>query len=87
MDPKLALMAFVLVISVLAIIYAAFQQWLQHKEKMSLLMAEQTAERAAQYGAHVERVGSRRASSTEASNQRQDKPGQLDTGAHYRSCH
>jgi len=58
-DSKLAFVGFVLVISVLAIFYAAFQRWLQHKEKTGLLIAEQTAERAAQYGAHVERVEAR----------------------------
>lgn len=59
MDPKLAFMAFALVISVLVILVAAFQRWLQHKEKMGVLIAEQTAERAAQYGAHVERIEAR----------------------------
>ena len=34
----------------------AFQRWLQHKEKMSKLIADQTAERAAQYASHVERL-------------------------------
>jgi len=33
----------------------AFQRWLQHKERMSKLIADQTAERAAQYASHVER--------------------------------
>ena len=37
----------------------AFQRWLQHKEKMSKLIAEQTAERAAQYASHVERLEAR----------------------------
>ena len=39
--------------------YAAFQRWLQHKEKMSKLIADQTAEKAAQYAAHVERIEAR----------------------------
>lgn len=39
--------------------YSAFQRWLQHKEKMSQLIADQTAEKAAQYGAHVERIEAR----------------------------
>jgi hypothetical protein len=38
---------------------AAFQRWLQHKEKMSQLIADQTAERAAQYAQHVERIEAR----------------------------
>ena len=37
----------------------AFQRWLQHKEKMSTLIANQTAERAAQYAAQVERIEAR----------------------------
>lgn len=38
---------------------AAFQRWLKHKEKMSQLIADQTAERAAQYASHVERIEAR----------------------------
>lgn len=38
---------------------SAFQRWLQHKEKMSTLIANQTAERAAQYAAQVERIEAR----------------------------
>jgi len=37
----------------------AFQRWLQHKERMSKLIADQTAERAAQYASHVERLEAR----------------------------
>src|SRR6476660_7687586 len=37
----------------------AFQRWLQHKEKMSQLIADQTAEKAAQYASHVERLEAR----------------------------
>jgi len=39
--------------------YSAFQRWLQHKEKMSKLIADQTAEKAAQYAQHVERIEQR----------------------------
>lgn len=39
--------------------YSAFQRWLLHKEKMSELIANQTAERAAQYASHVERIEAR----------------------------
>jgi hypothetical protein len=46
-------------IALLAIIWAGFRRWLQYKEKMGRLIAEQTAERAAQYGAHMERVEAR----------------------------
>ena len=38
---------------------SAFQRWLQHKERMSQLIATQTAEKAAQYAAHVERIEAR----------------------------
>ncbi|HVU30268.1 MAG TPA: hypothetical protein VHE36_07705 [Sphingomicrobium sp.] len=38
---------------------SAFQRWLQHKEKMSQLIANETAEKAAQYAAHVERIEAR----------------------------
>ena len=41
------------------IVFSAFQRWLQHKEKMSQLIADQTAERAAQYAAQVERIEGR----------------------------
>ena len=46
-------------IASLAMIWVGFRRWLQHKEKMGRLIAEQTAERAAQYGAHMERVEAR----------------------------
>lgn len=36
-----------------------FQRWLKHKEKMAELIADQTAERAAQYASHVERIEAR----------------------------
>ena len=51
--------AFVLAITVLGMIYAAFRRWLQHKERMGQRIADQTAERAAQYGASIERVEAR----------------------------
>jgi len=38
---------------------SAFQRWLQHKEKMGQLIASQTAEKSAQYAAHVERLEAR----------------------------
>ena len=41
------------------LLFSAFQRWLQHKERMGQLIADQTAEKAAQYAAHVERIESR----------------------------
>ena len=46
-------------IAILAMVWTGFRRWLQHKEKMGQLVAEQTAERAAQYGAHMERIEAR----------------------------
>ncbi|MEN3749734.1 hypothetical protein TPR58_21350 [Sphingomonas sp. HF-S3] len=37
----------------------AFKHWLEHKEKMSQLIAAQTAEKAAQYAAQTERLEQR----------------------------
>jgi hypothetical protein len=61
MSPSL-LMFFVIVVGIPVlggIAVSAFQRWLQHKEKMSTLIANQTAERAAQYAAQVERIEAR----------------------------
>jgi len=41
------------------IMMATFSRWLQHKEKMGQLIAAQTAEKAAQYATHVDRIESR----------------------------
>ena len=46
-------------ITLLAMVWVGFRRWLQYKERMGRLIAEQTAERAAQYGAQVERVEAR----------------------------
>jgi hypothetical protein len=46
-------------IALLAMIWVGFRRWLQYKETMGRLIAEQTAERAAQYGAHMKRVEER----------------------------
>jgi len=46
-------------VATLAMIWVGFRRWLQYKEKMGRLIGEQTAERAAQYGAHVESVEAR----------------------------
>lgn len=61
MEPSL-LIFFAIVVGIPvagAIAMSAFQRWLQHKEKMSQLIASQTAEKAAQYAAHVERIEAR----------------------------
>jgi hypothetical protein len=56
----LAFFAIVVAIPVLGGIgLGMFQRWLQHKEKMSQLIASETAEKAAQYAAHVERIEAR----------------------------
>ena len=60
MEPSLLIFfAFIFIIPVIAILFAGFQRWLQHKERMSQLIADQTAEKAAQYAAHVERIEAR----------------------------
>jgi cob(I)alamin adenosyltransferase len=41
------------------IFFSSFQRWLQHKERMGQLIASQTAEKAAQYASHVERIEAR----------------------------
>lgn len=46
-------------IALLAMIWVGFRRWLQYKEKIGRLTAEQTAERTAQYGAQMERVEER----------------------------
>lgn len=46
-------------IALLAMIWVGFRRWLEHKEKIGRLIAEQTAERAAQHGAQMERVEAR----------------------------
>lgn len=61
MDPSL-LIFFVIVVAIpLALIFgfSSFQRWLQHKEKMGALIADKTAEKAAQYASHVERIEAR----------------------------
>jgi len=53
------LMEAVFGVALLTMIWLGFRRWLQHKEKMGRLIAEQTAERAAQNGAQMERVEAR----------------------------
>jgi hypothetical protein len=46
-------------IAILAMIWVGFRRWLQHKDKLARLIADQTAERTAQSGAQMERVEAR----------------------------
>jgi hypothetical protein len=46
-------------IALLTMIWVGFRRWLQYKERTSRLIAEQTAERDAQDGAHMARVEAR----------------------------
>jgi len=46
-------------IAILTMAWIGFRRWLQHKEKMGRLIAEQTAECAAHQGAQMERVEAR----------------------------
>lgn len=46
-------------IALLTMVWVGFRRWLQHKEKLGRLIAEQTAERAAQHDARMERVEAR----------------------------
>lgn len=60
--PPSMLLFFVIVVGIPVvggISMGAFQRWLQHKERMSQLIANETAEKAAQYASHVERIEAR----------------------------
>ena len=46
-------------IAILSMVWVGFRRWLHYKERMGRLIAEQTAERAGQYGAQMERVEAR----------------------------
>ncbi len=46
-------------IAILAMAWAGFRRWLHYKERTDRLIAEQTAERSAQYAAQMERVEAR----------------------------
>jgi hypothetical protein len=46
-------------VALLTMLWVGFRRWLQHKERLGRLIAEQTAERSAQYGAQMERVEAR----------------------------
>ena len=62
MDDLFVIFFFMIVVGIPVIAgigYAMFERWLKHKEKMSVAMASQTAEKAAQYAAHTERLEQR----------------------------
>jgi len=46
-------------IAILAMIWVAFRRWLQHRERLDQLIAEQAAERTAQFGAQLVSVEAR----------------------------
>ena len=46
-------------VALLVMLWVGFRRWLHHKERLGRLIAEQTAERAAQHGAQMERVEAR----------------------------
>ena len=46
-------------IALLTMIWVGFRRWLQHKEKMGRLIADQMAERSARHGAQMEKVEAR----------------------------
>ena len=49
----------VLAIALFTMLWVGFRRWLQYKERMGRLLAEQMIERSAQYGANMERVEER----------------------------
>lgn len=60
--PASLLIFFMIVVGIpviCAISFAAFERLLKHKEKMGQLLASETAEKAAQYAAHTERLEQR----------------------------
>ena len=62
MDDAYILGFFMIVVGIpvaMGIGYAAFGRWLKHKEKMATALAAETAEKAAQYAAHTERLEQR----------------------------
>lgn len=61
MDPGIVF--FFLIVVALPVVagigYATFERWLKHREKMAAVLAAETAEKAAQYAAHTERLEQR----------------------------
>lgn len=46
-------------IAILAMVWFGFRRWLQSNQRTDRLLSEQAAERASQFGAHMERVEAR----------------------------
>ena len=67
----------VLAVVILTMIWVGFRRWLDQKERMARLMAEQTAHRDAQFGVTMERVEER----LEAIEQRLSGGGALEAAA------
>jgi hypothetical protein len=62
MQPWVFLTFFMIVVGlpvILGIGGSSFSRWLKHKEKMAVALNAQTAEKAAQYAAHTERLEQR----------------------------
>jgi len=53
------LMMAVFGIAILTMVWVGFRRWLQHKEKMGQLIAEQIAEHGGQHGGDIARVEAR----------------------------
>jgi hypothetical protein len=53
------LMMAVFGVAILAMIWVGFRRWLQHKERLTQLIADQTAERTLRNGAELKRVEAR----------------------------
>lgn len=49
----------VFAVALLVMLWAGFRRWLHYKERLGQLIAEESAQRAAQYGAQMERVEGR----------------------------
>lgn len=57
------MIAFFLIVVAIPVVFGVgsemFKRWLKHKEVMSQVIASETAEKAAQYAAHTERLEQR----------------------------
>ena len=63
MDKPMFVLAFFMIVVGLPVVFGIggdmFKRWLKHKEKMAEALNAQTAEKAAQYAAHTERLEQR----------------------------
>lgn len=62
MDPEIFLVFIFTVVALPVLSWVGtdvFKRWLRHKETMAQVLSEQTAERAAQYAAKIERLEQR----------------------------